>query len=524
MSHKIYAPNVHLFAFHDSHKRSSDSSHLNALYDEDLLWRKGNAILRKFQINQELNIKKHSDWGRFSLLEDATDSNIFLPLTGKINHQEQYYRITGCTCPLQIEDSYALALNLRIPEFSEEGKKTDEVDLTIFKAFNPDQCFSSQTINSSLGQTLLLTAWLSQKEWQSKKRWQEIADECVQNFLGEDRDKCPPLYQVSQLFGSPIFEYGNPYQPQGCDRILVWLFIREAFNDKNNSRLDNNFGFFYQKFIDLCLYRQKAINDYQLSLQVYEDIQQKNQAVNNIISKIAELSKENHSSTEPYRVQSLSEASMSYFKNKLGILPKLASDCTEGIKALEGYYLTIEAHTKTYAERIRQIQERLPSYDLSFLSIFHQKTSSSFLANIKAKISDGAYGSSLVEKAIASIRGLVEIDKVQRDRTLEASLRANEIAAQEREKKLQIWIALVVACLAISGIFSQVASPAQSIFAYLNSMKSSMSPLSSFANLFLSNFLNLLLQTILGLAVALLLGLILWLIPKQANDSSISKD
>lgn len=524
MSHKIYAPNVHLFAFHNHNQHTNHSPKLNILSNEDLLWVNGNAILEKFQINQELRIKKTSNWGRFSLLEEATDNNIFLPLTGKINYQEQYYRITGCTCPLQIEDSYALALNLRIPEFTEEGKKTDEVDLTIFKAFNPDQCFSSKTINSSLGQTLLLTAWLSQKEWQSKKRWQEIADECVQNFLGEDRENCPPLYQVSQLFGSPIFEYGDPYQPQGCDRILVWLFIREAFNDKNNSRLDNNFGFFYQKLIDLCLYRQKAIKDYQLSLKVYADIQKKNQAVNEIISKIAQLSQENTSCTQPSQVQSLSEASMSYFKDKLGVLPKLASDCTEGLKALEGYCLTIEANTKIYSERIRQIQERLPSYDLSFLSIFNQKTSSSFLANIKAKISDGAYGSSLVEKAIASIRGLVEIDKAQRDRTLEATLRANEIAAQEREKKLQIWIALVVACLAISGIYSQVTSPAPSIFAYLNATKSSMSPLASFANLLFSNFLNLLLQTILGLAVALLLGLIFWLIPKQADNSTISKD
>jgi uncharacterized membrane protein len=524
MSHKVYAPNVHLFAFHADSNGSTNHLQSSTNVDEDILWIKGNDILTKFQSNQELRIKKVSGWGRFSLLEGATDSSIFLPFEGKIVREEEKHRITGCACPLKIEDSYALALNLRLPEWSETGQKTDDVDLTIFKDFNPDQCFLPGKMNSSLGQTLLITGWLSQKQQQSKRFWREIADECVQNFLGEERENCPPLYQAGQLFGSPIFEYGNPYQPQKYGQILVWLFAREAFNGQPDSRLDNNFGFFYQKFIDLCLYRQKVIKAYQRTLEIYADIRQRNQTLKEIINETAELCHEETNQLQvSSQMQGLSAVGMSYFKDQLRTLPKLALDYAENLKALEDHRLTIDTNTKNYAEKIRQIQERLPNYDLKFLAEFNQKTIGNLQDEIKIKIEDCGQGSSLVGKAIASIRGLVEIDKAQRDRTLEETLRTNEIALQEREKKLQIWMALVVTCLAVSSISVQVASPVQAISTYLNSAKSSASPISSFTNFFLSNFFDLLLQTLVGVTVALLLGIVVWMIPKQSKRSTNAK-
>ena len=523
MSHKVYAPNIHLFAFHSA-TDSINSSQMNRDFDEEQLWQKCNGILKRFQFNQTLKIRKASGGLRVALLEEANESGIFLPLEGKIFHQEQKYRITGCACPLKIEDSYALALNFRIPEWNEQGQRTDAVDLSIFKDFNLDNCFSSKTANESLGQTILLTAWLSQKQQQNKRLWQEIADNCVQNFLGEPLENCPPLYQSGQLFGSPIFEYGNPYQPPAYGQIFVWLFIREAFNGKHDSNLDNSFGFFYQNFIDLCLYRQKIIKAYQQSIKIHTNAQQKNQMIRETLNQITELSPENNQSLIANQGQSLSNFEVSYLKGKLKILPKIALDYSEGIQALEGYHFTVRGNTKSYAEKLRKIQERLPHYDLSFLSIFNQKISENFQDDIKVKLGNCVQGYNLVEKVITSIRGLTEIDKMQRDRTLEETLRLNEIAAQKREQKLQLWFALVVTCLAVSSISSQVSFPAKTVLNSLNSGESSVSPLVSLAKFFFYNFFDLLLHTSVGLVVALLLGLIVWLIPKQPDNSSNSKD
>lgn len=521
MSYKVYAPNIHLFAFHASNESTPHSSFSKDL-DDELLWKKCNDIFVQFKIEQQLKIRKVSDGFRVALLEGATDNIISLPLEGKISHEDRIHRMTGFACPLKIENNYALALNLRIPEFNEKNKKTEELELTFFKDLNQGDCFLPKNIRSSIGQTILLTGWLSQRQQPNQRLWREIADECVQNFLGKDLEHCPPLYQSGQLFGSPIFEYGNPYQPQIDGQIVVWLFVREVFNGKVDSKIDNNFGFFYQKMIDLLYYRQRIIKAYQVSLEAYADIQQKNQIVIETINHIGELPPERYHSTEPK--QALSDMEVNYFQEKLRILPKLALSYAEGIQAIEGGILTIEANHKNYLERVRQVQERLPSYDLSFLSGFTQKTCNIFQNNLKSKLNDSVQKSSLIGKAIASIRGIVEIDKVQRDRTLEETLRANEIAAQEREKKLQTWLALVVVCLVMSSIYSQISSPVKTVLNYLKPEQPSKFPLASFIHFFFYHFFDLLIQTLVGLFIALLLGLVVWLVPTQVNQSSHSKD
>ncbi|MGH2415904.1 MAG: hypothetical protein ACRDEA_19890, partial [Microcystaceae cyanobacterium] len=198
MTYKVYAPNVHLFAFHLRDDSSSDNK-----YDNKLLWNKCQEIFQRFEISQELKIRDVAAGSRADLLEQATDGNIFLPLKSVMFLDRiQKTRITGIACPLQIYDSYALALNLRIDEFDEDQNKTEEVDIGIFNKFNPDNCFLPTSINSSLGQTLLLTAWLSKAQQQDSKLWRDTADKCVQNFLGQ-KGEYPQLYQEGQLFDSP---------------------------------------------------------------------------------------------------------------------------------------------------------------------------------------------------------------------------------------------------------------------------------------------------------------------------------
>src|ERR671932_425521 len=523
MNHKVYAPNIHLFAFH-SGNASINHPPSNQDFDQELLWKKCADIFARFQINQQLKIKKISDGFRVALLEGATDNMISLPLEGKIFHEQQDHKITGFACPLKLEESYALALNLRIPELNERGQRTKEVELSIFQDFNPGKCFLPKEINSSLGQTVILTAWLSQKQQPSQKIWREIADDCVRSFLGEDLENCPPLYQSGQLFGSPIFEYGNPYHTHVYGQIFVWLFVREVFTGKVDSRIDNNFGFFYQKMFDLLYYRQKNIKSYQHALESYVGIKQKNQTIKEIINKIAELPPENYRSQEPEQAQVLSDFEISYFKEKLRVLPKFALDYAEGIQVIEAYRMTIETNSKNYAEKLRQVQERLPSYDLKFLSFFTQRNYQNFQDDLIVKLRVRVQKSSLVEKAIASIRGLVEIDKAQRDRTLEKILRINGIAAQEREKKLQIWFAIVVTCLAVSSIYFQLSSPGKTVLNSINPKQPFVSIITSFAHLFLYNLSNILVQVLVGIVLASLLGLMVWLIPTESNNSRDSQE
>ena len=409
MSYKVYAPNIHFFAFHLHHPLPDKN------YDSELLWHKCRDIFAKFPIDKELKIRKVPENCRVNLLEETTNSHILLPLKGKIFlNDEQQISITGCACALQIYDSYALALNLRIPEFDEKGEKTEEVELDILKHFNPDQCFLPNQIASSLGQTLLLTVWLSPEQQKNSSLWREIADECLQTFLGDARENCPPLYQEGQLFGSPIFEYGIPSQNHFYGHILVWLFLAETTDGKYTAKADENWGLCYQEFIDLFFYRSKVIKAYQINREVHKDIfggyQKIKQAINEIEQNISS------------QAQSLSETEMSDLKNKLKAMPQLALQYSDWLRELEKYRLTIEINAKNYTEMLRQIQEKSPNEDLGFLSVFNQEVCIQFQEQIKVDLGYFIPSSDLVDKAIASIRGIVEIEQAERDRSLERTV------------------------------------------------------------------------------------------------------
>ncbi|NEO46484.1 MAG: hypothetical protein F6K55_21090 [Moorea sp. SIO4A3] len=518
MTHKIYAPNIHIFAFHLRNKSSSDSQP-DTDYNSKLLWHKYDQICAKFQIQQKLELREVAEGSRIALLKGATKDNILLPLEGKLSlNNGKGIRITGQACPLQIYDSYALGLNIRIPEV-ENNQKTEDVDLTVFNYFNPDQCFLpskiNSNINSSLGQILLLTAWLPQKHQQDSHVWKEIADQCVQNFLGEkDKDKCPPLYQEGQLFDSPIFEYGIPDKSQDYGQIFVWLFLGEEVNGNYSARADENFCLFYQNFIDLFFYRQKVIRAYQISRDVYSDVKQQYQEIKKIINETtghrleAYATTQSQDKTTDHRLEacattqsqdkttdhrleacattqsqdkttdhrleacattqsqdnqrSLSEAELLDFKHKLRILPKLDLNYSDLLGQLESYSLTMKINAQNYSEKLQQLQEKLPKDDLRILSVFSDKISHTYQEQIKINLSYFGHSSGLLDKAISSIRGIVEIEQAERDRALEQALRDKEEAdrardkqAEKQEKRRQLWITFVGTGLAVSGISSQ---------------------------------------------------------------------
>ncbi|NEO13430.1 MULTISPECIES: hypothetical protein [unclassified Moorena] len=518
MTHKIYAPNIHLFAFHLRNLSSSDSQP-DTDYNSQLLWHKYDQICAKFQIQQKLDLRDVAEGYRIALLKGATTDNILLPLEGKLSLKNgKGITITGQACPLQIYDSYALGLNIRIPE-RENNQKTEDVDLTVFNYFNPDQCFLpskiNSNINSSLGQILLLTAWLPQKHQQDSHVWKEIADQCVQNFLGEkDKDKCPPLYQEGQLFDSPIFEYGIPDKSQDYGQIFVWLFLGEEVNGNYSARADENFCWFYQNFIDLFFYRQKVIRAYQISRDVYSDVKQQYQDIKKIINETtghrleAYATTQSQDKTTDHRLEacattqsqdkttdhrleacattqsqdkttdhrleacattqsqdnqrSLSEAELLDFKHKLRILPKLDLNYSDLLGQLESYSFTMKINAQNYSEKLQQLQEKLPKDDLRILSVFSDKISHTYQEQIKINLSYFGHSSGLLDKAISSIRGIVEIEQAERDRALEKALRDKEEAdrardkeAEKQEKRQQLWITFVGTGLAVSGISSQ---------------------------------------------------------------------
>ncbi len=113
---------------------------------------------------------------------------------------------------------------------------------------------------------------------------------------------------------------------------------------------------------------------------------------------------------------------------------------------------------------------------------------------------------------------IIEIEQVERDRALEKALRDKEEAAEKREKRLQLWIALVGTGLAVSGISAQTdAKPVETILPQLYpqiypNQQSLDCPKAGLNPCLIYSAAYVVFHVGIGAIAASVLGLIIWLV------------
>ncbi|HEY9810047.1 MAG TPA: hypothetical protein V6D13_12030 [Halomicronema sp.] len=399
MTYKVYAPNVHLFAFH-LRSPLATSVYQNEPPD-NLLWQKCDQIFDKLQI-ENINLtdklsQNPSDSPRVDLLLEEMQENKFsLPFDSHIALKESHsVKISGFVYPLQTHDSYALWLNLRRPE-RENGKRTEYVDISMLGKLNPENCLLPAFIESSLGQTLLITMWLTEgQNYQDKHFLKELADQCINHFISDSESR-PKFNREGLLFGSPIFEYGIINQPPPYQHILVWLFSHAVTETK--------FEKCYKELMDLFYYRNKIVQAYKNSRDVYKSLYEEYIMVEKEVNSIEELSEGRH----------LKFSDMAKFKKLLKRLPKTALDYSRLMRDLDQSQHTIRLNTQNYEEKITRIQAKLQSDNLIFLETFSKKNCIYLQEEIQADLRYFEHGSTLLEKMLGAIRGMVEIEQAER--------------------------------------------------------------------------------------------------------------
>jgi len=410
MTHKIYAPSVHLFAFHQRNGLASDSSPVESANSR--LWQKCDQIFEKLKIEnlkltQELAPPKESDSSRVLLAKaEIKEQNVSPPFDVSLPFdvqilldESEVVKIAGFAYPLQTPDSYALWLNLRRPE-RENGQKTASVEPALLGKLNPDNCLLPEFIDSSLGQTLLITAWLTEgQNSQDKLFLKELANQCVNNFIPAP-DKRPSFNRDGLLFGSPIFEYGIINQPPPYRHILVWLLCHSVTEIK--------FGKCYQELMELFSYRSKIVQAYQTSRSVCKQVSEEYGNIEREIEIIYQLSEGR-----------LRDSEMLRFKEQLKLLPKRALEYSRFLRDLQQCRHTIGINAHKYEDKVNQIQSKLQSDSLEFLQTFSQKNCLSLQEQIQADLNYFEHGVGLQEKMLGAIRGMVEIEQAERERHLQ---------------------------------------------------------------------------------------------------------
>ncbi|MFK0735585.1 MAG: hypothetical protein ACIWVG_31380, partial [Gloeotrichia echinulata HAB0833] len=404
---KIYAPNIHLFAFQLYKSANGEVSNPSA--NPNILWDTADEIIRTtlhqdLHLTQRLDVNKEPDNPRVDLLKDTevVDNNYAVPFDAKIPlDQNRDLLIKGFAHPLRLYDSYSLWLNLRRPE-KENNNHTEDVDISFLRQLNPNNCLIFPKESRFLGQTLLITGWLTGAR--DKAIIQQIANECLKSIF-PDNYQLPPFNRQGELFGSPIFEYGLFSQLAKYQHVLIWLFADE--------QADINFNKSYQTLLDLFFFRTKAVKAYKDSREIYKQLDKAYRQIETTIDQVPKLDNK----------QSSRAADLTDLKQQLKALPQLALTYTRLLRNLEEYQNTIAINANNYAERLEQIRGIIPNgEDISFLENFSQRNCPFFQQQISADLGYFRHGSALLGQAIDTIRGIVEIEQTERDRSLENTI------------------------------------------------------------------------------------------------------
>jgi hypothetical protein len=446
MSHKIYAPQVQLFAFH-LQASTFFSSNLfgNQPKSSDWLWKTCDDIVSKtlqheFKLKPLIDLNKQEYNPRVPLSRkapvtapDSEDSNVKNPQYIQISNEvflvnQEPLLIKGFIYPIRIYNSYGLWLRLGCSKLENNQEKA--MDIQVLRHLNPENCFLSLEKQGYLGQTIIITAWLTPED--ARKEPQElknIADECVQHFFFKEKGIHQPQFNlVEELSSSVVFQYGVRSHLPTSGSILIRLF-RDKPN--NNQPLISN-----EDLFDLLFYRARII-------KAFQQITRTNRILiyytRSFLKEIKKLQLDNNTKLDKEKLNRLN--------NKLIQLPLMAQEYEKSLAMLNNFKTEIEVSIDKYSEIVECVYQKNIHEDLRILKIFVDGNWPFYDEQIKEYFRFFKYGSSLIDKAISSIRGQVEIAQAE----LESHGQKTE---KERDFKQQITILAIGSGIGVSGILS----------------------------------------------------------------------
>lgn len=302
------------------------------------------------------------------------------------------FKINGNLQPFLVNDTYAADFTLS-PE-----SPNISIDVPQLQLFKPG-CLLPSKIQASLGHTLWIYG-----EVDASEDCQALASKCAVALLA-GTNLNPVLVNEDNLFGSLLFEYqapdpNEPQNPAKQCRILVSL---------NNSNADTltYVGKAYDCLRDLliCHHKilfiyQEARNCYPQARELYSKLEQQIQGFQRLIP-------------DP-------KTRLKKLKELLTSIPLDAVTYNCYLRDLKAHHTAINTNIKNYhtcLEKIKGIGNP-PQFWEDFLN----RSDEQWQNQIQIYSDYLAPGQELFEKMIDTIRGIVEIEQAERDRSLEKTI------------------------------------------------------------------------------------------------------
>ncbi|MDJ1179561.1 hypothetical protein PJF56_11865 [Roseofilum sp. BLCC_M91] len=331
----------------------------------------------------------------------------------RINFNSRY---RGFFHPQYINDSYSFLLHLLHPQ--KQGK--DGVKFSDISELRPPESFftgTSSNLNDPLqthlqqafwGTTILFSGFIDSSAG-SLEGSKPLADRLLQNLLGIDSlETAPPFLASREFLGGFLYEYQDVYNRHPYGQILILLIFSEESKEKLNA--------VQWSLPELFCYEHKICQNYLDSRGEYKKA---NQDIETIERTIRTFPPNIATNVPP----DLSEEELKLLKREIKNLLDLSLRYSQRMRSLVTFENTIEINRQNYLNTLTRMEVKTQS-DLSCLRDKANYIFGTFQGQIKVDLVYLQQGERLLDTAINTIRGLVEIDQAERDRILENEIQA----------------------------------------------------------------------------------------------------
>ena len=313
----------------------------------------------------------------------------------------------GYYYPVRLGDSYGLLLEVAAPD-----KKTPGYFAELREKIQ--QKLGENT--ATLGQTWMLSAYLSNSSEKNSEEIEQIAKECYKAIF-------PNVEEIEfdskgEFIGATIFAYSD----NSFKQEIVKIGDKEIFTVVQSQHLIiaiypdqetfQKLGEFYTDWMRLFYYHHKIIWAYGQSRILTNQIKQKFSKIQTITESIEE-----NITQENAKVNKLQKIS-----NILSQVQVIINQYTSNLNNLKFQQGTIEINLNNYDKRLQTLSNKATKKvvyhqtNIKFLEDFSQLIKEKYLLQITKDLESFELGLRLLEDNINAIRSQIEIEKSKSDR------------------------------------------------------------------------------------------------------------
>jgi len=333
-----------------------------------------------------------------------TEIGDYIDLLGNKKVEAFEFPLDGYAYPVKLGDTYAVQFDLSGKIEPDSDKKFAPKEIDFLEGFK-------STIISRFNQPATIgQSWLVWGELTSSQDAFETANNCYDklNLVPNakwDRD----LKASGQFLGANLYELWLPPGDRGNIsqnyHVLICLFPNSGEASISTTR--DKITKLYPQFIRLFGYRNKVISAYQQSRQLKSDLKDAFRKIKEIVSQL------------PEQVNA-AKVDLKQLQENLVDCLTIFSAYAHHISELEIQESTIETNLKNYDKRLKTIAKTIGNQEneLDFMTDFSEFAQERYITQVKADNRSLSAGLRLLENAIETVEGIIEIERARADRTL----------------------------------------------------------------------------------------------------------